>query len=77
MSAKLYTIVLKTYKHHVEIAVGLRIVLFNLVLNFSDRHLMFTPINLFILKKQMQVSKWLGKKQRDIIALRVPWWSSG
>lgn len=41
----------KTYKHHIEVAVGLRVVLFNLVLDFRNRHFMFSAINLFILIK--------------------------
>lgn len=40
---------LKTYKNHVEIAVGLRIVLFNHALDFIDRHLSFIPVKLFVL----------------------------
>lgn len=41
----------KTYKHHIEVAVGLRVVLFNLVLDFRNCHFMFSAINLFVLIK--------------------------
>lgn len=40
-----------TYNHHVEIAVDLRIILLNLVLNLTNSQLLFTWIDLFILKK--------------------------
>lgn len=41
-----------THNHHVEIAVDLCIILLNLVLNLTKSQLLFTPLDLFILKKR-------------------------
>lgn len=54
----LNTIVFKTYKRHIEI-VGLCVVFFNLVLDFSDRHFASSPINMFILKETNQPCLYL------------------
>lgn len=43
---------MKTYNHHVEVAIGLCIILLNLVLNLTRSKLLLTPIYLFILKRQ-------------------------
>lgn len=42
----------ETYNHHVEVAVGLCIILLHLVLNLTKSKLLLTPIYLFILKRQ-------------------------
>lgn len=48
---------IKTYNHHVEVAVGLCVILLNLVLNLTKSKLLLTPIYLFILKRREKKSK--------------------
>ncbi len=65
------TSLLVTHSHHVEIAVDLCVILLNLVLNLTKSQLLFTPVDLFILKKKRRYSTEIKQMEIKVKSIQV------